>query len=110
MSGGSFTLPKQPGCGLGGQGGVGGARVQDQWRQRRLIEVEVLRQVAQQRQALPYHGPRVRAAVGRRVEAGAARGGVLTELFLGIKRQRLGVGEAPPCVWGGNQSRYPGSQ
>src|SRR5262249_35569904 len=79
-----------------------GRRVERQQhrRARNLAEVEVGRQVAEQRQILAHAGPGVGAAVGGGVEPGAAEEVVLDELQVGVAAERLVVDVALPGVGG----------
>ena len=58
-------------------------------RERILREVELLRQVAEDRDVLPHRGARVRTPVGLGIEPLPAQEQILDELQIGVERQRL---------------------
>src|SRR5579859_6250068 len=82
---------------------------EDEGGPRLLAEVEVLRQVAEDRAVLPDIWPAIRAPVGLRVEALAGQEVVLDELEVSIERQRLVVDVARLRVGADHDGRYPQS-
>src|SRR5690242_16855829 len=70
--------------------------VQDQSRQRRLAEVEVVYQIAQGTGALPDIRTRVTPSVRGRVEPGVMKKVIFYELDVGVERQDLLIDIALP--------------
>src|ERR1700730_6061439 len=79
---------------------------QDERRSRRLTEVEVVDQVAEDLRGFADIGSWVRSAVGRWVEALAAQEGILDELVEGVEAQRLVVDIAPLGIGADDERRY----
>src|SRR6478672_2497652 len=64
-----------------------------------LVEVEITDEVAKHRHVLAHRGPRIRAAVSRRVEPLPSDEVVLDELGVGVETQGLVVDVAPARIW-----------
>src|SRR5204862_435904 len=75
-----------------------GARLQEERRAGCLPEVEVVDEVAENRQALTNVGAKVRPAVRSGVEAPASEEVVLDELRVRVEAERLVIDVPAPCV------------
>ena len=73
---------------------------------RRLVEVEVLREVAEDRHVLPHVRARIGPAVGARVEALAVEEEVLDELEVRVEAERLVVDVAALRVRADDEPRH----
>src|SRR5262249_56742230 len=80
-------------------------RAEDQRSPRLLLEVEVLDEVAEDRRAFTYVGPRIGTPVRLRIEPPPAEEVVLDELRIRVEAQRLMVDEPTPRVRADHEAR-----
>src|SRR5207244_8213191 len=69
-------------------------RFENEWRQRRLVEVELAREIAEPWHALADRRAGVGSPVARRIQTLAAEEPILDQLEVGVERERLVVDHA----------------